>query len=699
MNRIIVKYSICVIALVYGLALLHLGSSQAQTVSTTDTLEEKITGNIFLKVKAYPNKLVLRWGIDNAAIWLVANDVGIGIDRIVLDEQNKPLNNQWTKVNVQPIKPLDQDLFRQQVLADTGNNALLIAAEALFGNPSIAAPSIEDQESLKNASMEFENKYTLAMMAADMDTLSANALGMRYTDHLAVNGTYKYAYRVYIDSPLPSVFEVDTAFYLLPGSMKDEIYSPRNVKAVGKDRAIHILIPNDGLHNTYTSYNIERSEDGARFTRLNAIPIVFNRLVDAKDFIYIDSVENYKKYYYRVNGIDAFADTSYYAPVVSSLAQQQTAPPRGYLMARIEQGKNAHLSWTQETYADRPIAGFIVRKGAQMDQLNDYLTEELLPASQREYTDRNTDLVKGVYYQVLAVDTAGNYAGTNVQYVFAYDSIPPLPPTGLQGFVDSTGVVTVRWNVDYLDNIQGYRVFMSNQKSGSYSPITADFVRDSVFVDTLDRSVLNKEIYYRVVAIDGNSNHSDFSDILTVARPKMVQTPAPVIENYKVSDGTVTFSWVLPPGDDSKSVEVLRRVALDTLWSTLATLPLETLSYTDSAVEASRNYEYAVRVRDDANKASEISFPLQVFVYATARNAPGSLTVKIENEKPVLSWNAPADMEVDYYIIYKEDGNGLVQYDAVTGSEHTYTDVVAGKKYGLKAVFKNQTMSALLVSP
>ncbi|MHC8948601.1 fibronectin type III domain-containing protein [Sphingobacterium hungaricum] len=698
MKAIAIKKTIRILFISSLIYLLSPISLLAQTATEQDSVEEKITGTIFLKVKAYADKLVLRWGIDNSALWLVSNEVGIGIDRIILDEQNKPLLNSWTRINTIPIKPYSEEIFRQKVLADTSNHALLIAAEALFGSPSIASPSVEDQEGLENASLEFENKYTLAMLAADMDPLAADALGMRYSDAIEVNGNYKYAYRVYVDTLLPEIFEIDTAFYLLPGGMKDEIYSPRNVKTVGKDGAIHIQIPNDRFYNTFSSYNVERSEDGKHFARLNNIPIVFNQLEDAEHFIYIDSVENYRKYYYRVNGVDAFADTSYYAPTMSSIAKQQTAPPSGFLTAVVEQGKKTHLSWTQDLYEDRPIAGFIVRKGVQMDQLDDYLTTALLPANQREFVDEKPNLVEGAYYQVLAVDTAGNYSGTNVQYVFAYDSIPPLSPSGLRGVADTTGKVTLSWNLNDSDNIQGYRVFMSNQKNGSFSPITSDFVRDTVFIDSLDRSVLNKEIYYRIVAVDGNSNHSDFSEIVTVLRPKMVMTPAPVIENYQVSQGKVSFSWVLPPAKDSKKTEVLRRLANDTTWITLAQVPLTTLNHTDSTVFSSQTYEYAVRVIDENNKASEISFPLQVFVYSTENNAPQNLIVKVENEQSILSWTVPEKGEVDYYIIYKEENNNLVQYDSVDGNQNSYSDRNFGKKYGLKAVFKNQIMSIMLSS-
>lgn len=671
--------------------------TKAQVVQAK-AADEKIIGNILLKVKTYDNRIVLRWAINHSGVWLLANKLGVKIDRIILDENNKPLAKGWEPILQQPIRPWGKDYFRQSVLKHQNNNSLLLAAEALFGNASIASPSTKNQSELMDASMEFDNKYTMAMLASDMDTLAANALGQRYTDRLMVNEKYKYAYRVYLSDKAPNIFVVDTAFYMVPGSSKAEKLAPRNVQAKNKDKAIHILIPNDGVYNTFTSYNIERGTDGKKFSRINDKPVVFNRLDSSSTFLFVDSVVNYKKYYYRVNGIDAFADTSYYSPTVSAMAQNLTAPPKGYLSATVLAGKKVKLNWVQDNTEQRPIAGFIIRKGKAIDVLDEYITEKMLPATRKEFIDEKVNLVAGAYYQVLAVDTSGNYAGSNVQFVFAYDSIPPLSPTGLKVAVDTTGIVKLQWNIDYNDNIQGYRIFAANHKTASFSPISSDFVRDTIFTDTLDKSVLNKEVYYRIVAVDGNNNHSPFSEIITAIRPKLVKTPSPVIKDYSVSNGGVTLSWVLPPARDSKSTKLLRRITRDTVWNTIANVPLTVLSYKDSLLQESNNYEYAVVVVDQNNKWSEISFPLQVYVYATDSAVPEQFAVMMKDNKSTLSWQKPKKGEVAYYVIYKDNGNGLTQFDSVDGKLSTFTDAGAAAKYGIKAVFKNNKTSAMVTS-
>lgn len=666
------------------------------TLSALDTIKETIDGQLFLKLKPYSDKIVLRWAINNSAAWLAIREVGVKIDRIILDENNKPISKDWETLTLEPIRPWDELTFKNKVLADTSNNSLLMVAEAFYGASSVKDASIKNFEGVEDASMEFENKFILALMGADMNPTAAEALGTRYEDKQQVNSKYKYAYKVYPGAILPSIFRIDTAFFITQGSLKDEKYYPRNLKAKGTDSRIGLQLPRDKSFNTYGSYYFERSIDGKNFVQIHKEPVVFNEMDSSANYLFIDSVSNYTTYYYRVKGLDAFGDMSAYSPVVSAMATNNIAPPAGQLYASLT-GADVNLNWVQEKYNDRPLAGFIVRRGRERNDLNEYLTEKLLPATQTKYVDTPSDLTKGMYYQVISVDTAGNYSGTNVQYVFAYDSIPPAAPVGLKALVDSTGIVRLNWSPDYVDNIQGYRVFTSNYRDGDFSPISSDFVRDTVFVDTLSSTVLNKQVYYRLVAVDGNSNHSPFSEILTVERPKMVKTPSAVIKDYKVSKNAVDFNWEIPLNHDCIHIKVLRKISTDTTWQTIADLPIQARSYRDSSVTESKTYDYAIVLIDQQGRWSEVSYPLTVFQYASTKNVLSNLKLKENDKKISLSWEVPKGTEVSYYILYKDKGEGLEQFDSVDGKERK-VDLMNEKirSYGIKAVYPDNSKSDLM---
>ena len=674
-------------------------SSCIQILSAQDNVQkdkdEIIEGKLRLVLKPYADKIVLRWGIDNSTAWMILRQCGVKIDRIELDEFNKPLGGSWQTITPQAIKPWTSGDFQAMVSRDSLSNPIWMVGQSLFGTGSFNDVSASNLTSIEDAGLEFDNKFMLAFMAADMDPKAAEILGVRYEDKMQVKSTHKYAYKVYPAEKLPDIFKIDTAFYITKGSLKDELHSPRYFSAEGKDHQIFLTLPRDPIYNTYSTYYFERSIDGRNFAPIHSTPIAFNQLDSTSSYLFTDSVDNYTTYYYRVRGKDAFGDMSQYSNVASAMGINQNAPPNGQLYSSIN-GTEVTLRWIQEAIENRPIAGFIVRRGDKYTLLNEYLNDKLLPPTQFEFKDSPPKLTAGVYYQVLAVDTSGNYSGTNVQFVFAYDSIPPAAPVGMYAKVDTSGVVRLSWKADKADNIQGYRIFTAHSEIADFSPINSDLVRDTVFIDTLDRSVLNKKVYYKFVAIDANNNHSTFSDILVVERPKRVKTPAPVIRDYIVQQNAVTFEWNLPSADDNKSIKILRRPSKDTIWNEIADLPLTTKSYKDDSVQESRTYDYAVVVLDDLGRWSEISYPLSVYVYANEVSVVEEAKMIEKDNKKILTWKLNKKNNPEYFVLYRDIGEGLEQFESVKGEDRQIVlENEKSKKFGIRVIYGDQRKSEI----
>ena len=680
---------------IFSIILVVVGSVRMSMAQDNNTEDEYIKGKLMLKLKPYKDKVVLRWAIDNSTAWMVLRSAGIKIDRIILDEKNNPIGRGWETITPVGVKPWNETVFKTVGLPDSTNDALMMVGEVLFGSSVLPNATVDNLGSIQDAGMEFDNKFLMAFMAADMDAKAADALGTRYEDMLVVNPNYKYAYKIYPAIELPPVFQIDTAFYITQGSLKDEKHGPVSLMGDGGDKVIHLTLPKNPFYNTYSSYYFERSIDGRNFKQIHDKPVAFNQIDSVSSYLYRDSVDNYVTYYYRARGKDAFGDMSEYSNVASAMGVNTIAPPKGLLFSSLN-GEEVTLTWVQDRLENRPLAGFVVRRGKTAENLDEYLTDKLLPPTQLEFKDRPSDLLKGVYYQVVAMDTAGNYSGTNVQYVFAYDSIPPAAPLGLYGTVDSTGIARLSWKTDKVDNIQGYRVFTSHSLSSDFSPITSDLIRDTVFIDTLDRSVLNKRVFYKFVAVDGNNNHSPFSEVLMVERPKMVKTPAPVIQNYLVSKNAVSFNWAIPNASDHKAIKVLRRIASDTAWTTIADLAINIDSYEDKTVAESRQYDYAIATIDDKGRWSEISYPLSVFVYANDPDQVNEAKMKEKDGKVILSWKIPKNSNVKFFILYKDNGEGLEQFESVSGADREIVlEKEKSRKFGIRIVYDDQKRSEL----
>lgn len=106
--------------------------------------------------------------------------------------------------------------------------------------------------------------------------------------------------------------------------------------------------------------------------------------------------------------------------------------------------------------------------------------------------------------------------------------------------------------------------------------------------------------------------------------------------------------------------------------------------------------EYALATLDFDGHQSVISYPLSVFVYATAKPAPEGFKISTKGEVRLLSWNRPSRTEVNHYILYKDTGEGLEQFDSVDGSLEYNLGKDDAKNYGIRAVYKDASKSVMV---
>ena len=672
-------------------------SVSAQNTPSADF--DGINAALLLKAKGYKDgRMVLRWNVNNTAAWPFLQHTGVWIDYAILDENNQHTTSDWVRLIADPVKPWSPEKFKSSGIETSDDKYLLVAAQALYGSTEVTADE-NDMGSIIDADMAYQNIVTLAMIGADYSKEAADALGLRYEYALDINSRYKYAYRVYAAGYHP-LFEVDTAYYIYPGHLKNEVDAPRMVNAQGRDGYIEVAWPKDGVYNTYTFYNVERSADGKTFHRLNREPLLYN-LADTlqQNFTYADSVANYTTWYYRVNGVDAFGDESYWSPTVSASGSNQNAPPTAFLYAKLAPGsEEVELNWEQPVIAERPLKGFVVRRGRERHMLDEAAHADLLPPDARSFRDKPVDLVSGIYYQVIAVDTANNYSVSNVPFIFAYDTIPPAPPSGFKGTIDSLGVAHLSWERDYNDNVYAYRLFVANNPTHTFSPVNAALIEDTVFVDSLSATISNRKIYYKLVALDGHNNHSQATEILALTRPKLVASPAPVIGLFTVGDKRVTFDYSFYEDEEIVAMQVYRRQPDEQEWRQIASLPPANTNYTDTTVNTGVRYQYMLRTKDVFDMLSSESFPLQVSVYNLSRKAPElNLNTVLEENSASLQWILPGE-KIKHFIVYKDTGEGFTQYKSVPANETHFSEAASGKvRYALKVVYEDNDIESPLL--
>jgi fibronectin type 3 domain-containing protein len=146
------------------------------------------------------------------------------------------------------------------------------------------------------------------------------------------------------------------------------------------------------------------------------------------------------------------------------------------------------------------------------------------------------------YYQVAAVDTAGNSSTrpATASAVRPPDSTPPAQLTGVTATGVSTGI-SIAWTASSASDRAGYAVYRSAAPTGTFERITATLVTGTLYVDTAP--AVGETWSYRVTAFDTTGNESVPSAVVTATRPT-VTTQQPIRINAggpAVTTGGVSY--------------------------------------------------------------------------------------------------------------------------------------------------------------
>jgi fibronectin type 3 domain-containing protein len=162
------------------------------------------------------------------------------------------------------------------------------------------------------------------------------------------------------------------------------------------------------------------------------------------------------------------------------------------------------------------------------------------------------------YYMVAAVSQDSDTTWSYPWYFFTLDQKPPERPIGLVGEIGDSGVVFLRWKPNSERDIRGYRVFMANDLKEEFVEVTAEFVDDTTFYDTLSLRNLSSEVYYKIAAVDRNYNNSDYSDWILLLKPDTIPPVPAVFKSYVVSDTGIVLTWVNSTSDDLQFNKLVR---------------------------------------------------------------------------------------------------------------------------------------------
>ena len=640
------------------------------------------------------DSVIIRLAPSNARSWESFNRYGCRVERMDVSGSERSAR----RLSPDTIRPLPLERLRSTFGAQ--HPYAPIIAQALYGEKM--RPNTGDLNAQLDAAQQVDLRWSLCALYADIDPHIAYALGYRWVDRdLSRDGFYLY--RVISNDPS----HPDTA--LVGVDRKHGAASiPHGplITAEEKEGSIGIRWDRELAHGVFSAYWIERRSTRGGWQRLNNVPFVpmDNERSVGPYCIYTDTTiaQDYLRYEYRVLGITPFGMVSTEAPTITAMGRDRTPPPNPVMRDVMDEHGRLVVYWDQPSEAN-DLKGFRVEKTYHANAAYTPLHRALLPPVTRHFTDTSSFLREENHYRVWAVDTAGNESVSLSGYGAIADSIAPAAPIALQGKIDTAGVVTVHWPLGKENDIFGYRVFFANAADHNFNNLSPEPIQDTVFHDTIPLRTLTKHIYYRVVAVDRNFNHSAMSAILTLEKPDVVAPVAPVFERYAVNDSAVVLHFVPSSSPDVIRHQILRKSEADTTWRevTAWTIAENRRMWIDRTVASASAYTYTMQAVDSAGNASPRAVPLEVRLAARSEHPAVALVNATRMDQVVqVRWEA-APRSVKHYVIYRsrngEAGNTIASASA---DATTYTDVrLPGKgsyRYAVKAVYADGGSSRIV---
>jgi uncharacterized protein len=538
---------------------LSIADLSAQSASKKTPKVETV--NLRLIARYYGDSAVLRWGFDAPWAWKSIDKAGFIIERVELDDKNKPMTEAYQKVAT--VKSWTLNDFETRALRS--DSMAMVAAQCLHGkNFSVDLGAQTTSNPIQSAAMMSENRFRIAQFSADMSPVAAEGLGWRWVDK-NVKANRKYIYRLHSPQPVAQFFNVDTTGFILPTEQVLPLLPPQYFRVLNGDKSATITWSHD---RDYTAYWIEKSTDGKTFTPAVSAPYISFKDEKHFEIMYRDSlVTNYQSVFYRVRGINPFGDLSAWSTPVSVKGRDLTPPPAPTVSKSDIDEKTRKLSieWTMESVGNlADLKGFHVSFAPNLEKPFVKVTKTLLPKTSRQFDavwDKNTN--RG-YYKIIAVDTAGNEAASYFRYLFLHDLDPPSQPVGLKGKIDTNGVVRLTWAQPIESDVQGYTIQFANASDHDFVPTGGDLVEDTTFLQTITLRTLTEKIYYRIAAVDRNQNVSPFSEVLTLKKPDKIRPVAPNFKDYSVNDSVIFIAWHPSTSSDAVKQRIYRRLVKNT---------------------------------------------------------------------------------------------------------------------------------------
>ncbi|MDP1816343.1 MAG: hypothetical protein Q8K92_17965 [Leadbetterella sp.] len=632
--------------------------------------QEKSLG---LVAKVEPHRVILRWMPLDYKTWQEGTEKGYDIYRYEAQDSLGTVK----RLNKQTIRPLPNAAWNT--------------------HSSYAQVVKKIQEKPYTADTTQQNLYlALALQMSNMEADIAQAMGQYFIDStIATNRSYAYLVIMeggkiaFTQKVIPNEYTILQAPKLLESTYKDSTF---NFKWRMTDPLLQ------------SAFVVEMSDNSQRTWRPTTdAPIVAGDETDDAGNILITyalkAPKFYHPYYFRIRAITPFgqlsepSDTTYLYAFRDRLPQAQ-------LKHTINTEGQVELSWVFPDSLNFDIRGFAIFRSDKPD--TNFVEYTRVKRELRSYTDKKP-LTEG-YYKLAIADWEGNNHFSLAQFVQLEDSIPPSQPLWKTSEIAPNGGVHLSWEANKEKDLAGYRIYYADSPLAEFSVLTPTLSKDSTFSTSVALNLLNKKLYYTLVAVDLRLNVSKPADTLVLIRPDTLAPAAANFTHFELSDTAVYLEWANSPSIDLAYTLLLRRSVKDTARLILAKFDPEhsMKSFLDSTAAENTEYVYTLLPVDLAGLKADSSHIRLASTFSGIRKAISDLKFEPDPDANTIkiTWPIPK-RKVKKYTLYRQgpaDGS-VTPYQVFSGQYGSYLDQNLSQnvpyKYRIMALFEDNSRSQI----
>ena len=650
---------------------------------------------------AYKDSIALRWAPNDPLAWELCNKYGYFIQRITLTKNGK-IQDDREVVNFfqSPLKPKAVIDWEQYV---DNNDLMAVAAQSIYGETfELTDDFSSDIMQVINKSKENVQRYSFALFAADMSKKVAEWSALSYSDK-EVDKDEGYLYKIYSAVP-EHIMKIDTGYAFIKLQDYKPLPTLRNLEASAEEHTVMLKWDKNNTDNIYVAFKLERAyKEPENFIAVTELPIINtmqnNNTINTKAFKRDSLQDNLNPYYYRVRGLTPFGDLGPPSDTIMVNAIRPIKSLASIATYTIDMVANkVNLEWEFDTTEENLLNGFNILRSGKPNSGYEKINSSVISPSIRTYTDSSPGTVN--YYKVEMEGLNGDHKTSQAFMVQLEDSIPPVVPEELKASIDSTGRVTLTWEMNKETDLLGYKVYRSNFKNSEFTEITNRPIASNFHQDQLSINNLSGKIYYKIVAIDLRYNPSGFSLPIEVQKPDSIPPVAPQIKHIKSTKSGIQITWARSSSADVITHLIYRNQINDNEWQLIKSIPDSTQTFWDNSTVQGNKYQYRIVAKDKngleskagksitvvSNIVSEItnSFEVNATPNIGQRSVRFTFEFKIEEPIKLLMYRGSGSEPLSLYQKFDGDISFLEDKGLVRNTKYTYR---------IQAIYKNEIAS------